>query len=127
MHAGAKRALKIVVVDHHNFGVGISAHRAPLDVNLLDDVFIRILAHIDLRHPNERFLVLGNQKLIILLLAFAVEGDGDGIVIRKFAGARRGNADFHCCRNIVSGAQLALNALRKLSRRKLSRTAQTDQ
>src|ERR1700746_3953764 len=118
--------LEVVVTYNRDLRVWISADWAPLHINFLHDLCIRIFAQIHFGHANERFLVLGNQKIIGLFLAIAVEGDGYGVIVRKLAGLQSGNDDLDAGGHIVSNAELPLDALRKFSRSKLGGTAETN-
>ena len=88
MHMRAIRTLKVVVVHNHNFGVRIPTHRTSFDVDLLHVLRIWIFAQVQLRHADERLLVFREQELVVLLLAIAIEGDGQRVIIRELARAR---------------------------------------
>src|SRR6266566_5546549 len=126
MDPRAERTLKIVVIDDYDFRIRISADRASLHIDFLHFFGVRVLGQIHFGHPYQRLLVFGQQEFQVLLLAVAIERDGYGIVIGKFAGAGGRNDDLYACGYVVRHTKLALNPLRKLSWRKLRRAAQTD-
>src|SRR5579864_1946921 len=127
MYLRAEWTLEVVVTDNRDLRIRIPANRPALHVDFLHDLGIRIFAQIHFGHANERLLVLGDQKIIGLLLRISVEGDGYSVIVRKLAGMGRGNNDLDAGRHVVSNPKLPFDALRKFSRSKLRRAAETDQ
>jgi hypothetical protein len=50
VHAGAERTLKVIIVDHYDFGVLVAANRAASEVDLAHPLNIRIFGKVQLGH-----------------------------------------------------------------------------
>ena len=60
------------------------------------------------------------------MLFIALECNGQSVVVGKFAGLQRAQADLHASRDAVEGTHLPFNALGNIRGDGLSRAAQAD-
>jgi hypothetical protein len=69
VHPGAERAFEVVVVDRHDFGLAVAAGRTALDIDLLHDLGERVFAKVEFGHAEQRLAILGQKKIVGLLLS----------------------------------------------------------
>ena len=127
MHVGAERAFEVIVVDGHDFGVFVAPRRPSADIDLPHQLGVGILVEIEAGQANQGLAILGQEELEVLLPFAAVEGDGQSVEVGEFTGLRSADLDLHVGGNAVVAAHLSLNAQIDAVRRRLRRTAQTNQ
>ena len=101
VHARAEGALEVVVIDGHYLGILVAPCRPAVEIDLLHDLGIRILAQIHLVKTHQRLTILGEQERNFLLAIAVVKGHGNGVVVGKLAWLNRIDRDFHVGRQAV--------------------------
>src|ERR1035441_10565720 len=73
MHTRTKGAFKIVVVYDRHLRVFIAPSRPCVHIDLLHDLRVRITIQIESRNSHQRFVVMREQELVLLLLILTGE------------------------------------------------------
>ena len=87
MHASAIRALKVVEIDHCDFGRWIAAHRPPCSI----DIEGRFFGEVECLQARQRFAIRGDQEIERCGLCPAGESDGQRFIAGKLARLSRAN------------------------------------
>src|SRR6266700_3124880 len=127
VHAGAERALEIVIVDDNNFGIFVAARGSTLNVDFLHHLCIGVLREVQLGHADESLAVLGKQEIVILFLIAIIESDGQGVVIGEIARFQRSHEDLNPGRDAVIPTNLPFDYFHGIGWSGLSSAAEADE
>ena len=118
VHTGAERTFEVVIVDDLHLGLFVAPRRPPGEVNLLHSLCVRIVGQIHSGYSHQRFMIVGDKKIELLLLGAARKGNRQGIVVGKLTGTKRPERHFHVRRDRIMGSHLPFNQCCQVRRRR---------
>jgi hypothetical protein len=80
------------------------------------DFGVGVLGQIELGQLDQGLAVLGEEEVVLVFASAFVEGELDGIVVRKIARLDGPDADLNVGGQLVIRAHLALDGLRRVRR-----------
>ena len=118
-----KGTFEVVIVDRDHFGVAFAASRTIAEVDLFHDLDERIFAQIELGHAKQCLSILREQEFVVLLFLAAVESDGQGVIVGKFARFELAQNDLDAGWNGVKSPHLLLDPPSDLREGRIGRSS----
>ena len=128
VHSGAKWTLEVVEIHRDHLGRLGPARRSSRDVDLAHHIGERIFVQIKFCHPQHGAAVLGNQKLVVFLLAIALDLHRYSVIARHvIAGSNGADRDFYIDGDGIESTHLMFDLASDVGGRGLGNTTETNE